>query len=57
MAEAVRVLEGVVGDEVKVQWKIDQEISSVGLNVVIRDVESMIVEVLCLLMEFWEGGQ
>jgi hypothetical protein len=24
---------------------------------VTREVEGMIVEVLCLLMEFWEGGQ
>ena len=32
MVEAVQGLEGVVGDEVEVQWEVERKISSVGLS-------------------------
>ena len=54
VVEAGQGLEGVAGDGVVVPWEIEPWVSSVDSVEVPRELESMSVKVLCLLVKVWK---
>ena len=54
VVEAGQGLEGVAGDGVVVPWEIEPWVSSVDKCGGPRELESMSVKVLCLLVKVWK---